>query len=165
MPACPRAESTFIGEQVTEVTCFQEWSPGCSATPQIYAQPLKVGLAHAFTHSVNLSVAFMLGSGHVLVNKRFTLCAWIIYNADLASSGLFPIKCNVLTITKTFPAHCGFPWFQFSSVQFSRSVVSDSLRPHESQHCQPFPVHHQLPEFTQTHVQRVGDAIKPSHPL
>ena len=26
------------------------------------------------------------------------------------------------------------------------------------------PVHHQLPEFTQTHVHRVGDAIQPSHP-
>ena len=28
-----------------------------------------------------------------------------------------------------------------------------------------FPVFHQLPEFTQTHVHRVGDAIQPSHPL
>ena len=28
-----------------------------------------------------------------------------------------------------------------------------------------FPVHHQLPEFTQTHVYSVGDAIQPSHPL
>ena len=28
-----------------------------------------------------------------------------------------------------------------------------------------FPVHHQLLEFTQTHVHRVGDAIQPSHPL
>ena len=45
---------------------------------------------------------------------------------------------------------------QFSSVQFSHSVVSDSLRPHESQHTRP-PFHHQLPEFTQTHVYRVGD--------
>ena len=27
------------------------------------------------------------------------------------------------------------------------------------------PVHHQLPEVTQTHVHRVGDAIQPSHPL
>ena len=27
------------------------------------------------------------------------------------------------------------------------------------------PVHHQLPEFTQTHVHRVGDAIQSSHPL
>ena len=29
----------------------------------------------------------------------------------------------------------------------------------------PLPVHLQLPEFTQTHVHRVGDAIQPSHPL
>ena len=28
-----------------------------------------------------------------------------------------------------------------------------------------FPVHHRLPELTQTHVDWVGDAIKPSHPL
>ena len=27
------------------------------------------------------------------------------------------------------------------------------------------PVHHQLPEFTQTHVHRVSDAMQPSHPL
>ena len=27
------------------------------------------------------------------------------------------------------------------------------------------PVHHQLQEFTQTHVHRVGDAVQPSHPL
>ena len=27
------------------------------------------------------------------------------------------------------------------------------------------PFHHQLPEPTQTHVHRVGDAIQPSHPL
>ena len=52
----------------------------------------------------------------------------------------------------------------FSSVQFSHSVVSDSLWPHD--HGTPgLPVHHQLPEFTQTHVHRVGDAIQPSHPL
>ena len=32
--------------------------------------------------------------------------------------------------------------------------------------CSPgLPVHHQLREFTQTHVHRVGDAIHPSHPL
>ena len=51
-----------------------------------------------------------------------------------------------------------------SSVQFSRSVVSDSLQP---MNCSMpgLPVHHQLLEFTQTHVHRVGDAIQPSHPL
>ena len=52
----------------------------------------------------------------------------------------------------------------YCSVQFSRSVVSDSLRPHEPQHARPS-VHHQLLESTQTHVHWVGDAIQPSHPL
>ena len=28
-----------------------------------------------------------------------------------------------------------------------------------------FPVHHQLPDPTQTHVHQVGDAIQPPHPL
>ena len=47
--------------------------------------------------------------------------------------------------TKRFPTHCRWLCFdtisklvlQVSSVQFSRSVVSDSLRPHESQHARP----------------------------
>ena len=50
------------------------------------------------------------------------------------------------------------------SVQFSSSVMSDSLRLHGLQHVSP-PVHHQLPELTQTHVLWVDDAIQPSHPL
>ena len=45
--------------------------------------------------------------------------------------------------------------FHLSSVQFSHSVVSDSLRPWELQHARP-PVHYQLPELAQTHVHRVG---------
>ena len=52
----------------------------------------------------------------------------------------------------------------YSSVQSSRSVVSDSLGP--MNHSTPgLPVHHHLLEFTQTHVHQVGDAIQPSHPL
>ena len=55
------------------------------------------------------------------------------------------------------------PIRELYTLQFSRSVVSNSLRPHESQHARP-PCH-QHPEFTQTHVHRVGGAIQPSHPL
>ena len=51
-----------------------------------------------------------------------------------------------------------------SSVQFSRSVVSDSLRPRESQHARP-PCPSPTPRVHQTHVHRVSDAIQPSHPL
>jgi len=57
-----------------------------------------------------------------------------------------------------------FCFFIFSEVHFSRSVVLDSLH---SMDCSPqgFPVHHQLPEPTQTHVHWVSDAIQPSHPV
>ena len=50
------------------------------------------------------------------------------------------------------------------SVQFSHSVVSDSLEPH-NRSTPGLPVHQQLPEFAQTHAHQVGDAIQPSHPL
>ena len=56
--------------------------------------------------------------------------------------------------------------WSFNSVQFS---LVAQLCP---TFCNPMnrsmlglPVHHQLPEFTQTHVRRVRDAIQPSHPL
>ena len=51
-----------------------------------------------------------------------------------------------------------------SSVQLSRSVVSNSLQPRGLQHSSLF-VHHQLSELTQIHVHHVGDVIQPSHPL
>ena len=53
--------------------------------------------------------------------------------------------------------------FQFSSVQPLRRV---RLFATPMDHSTPgLPVHHQLPEFTQTHVHWVGDAVQPSHPL
>ena len=50
------------------------------------------------------------------------------------------------------------------SVQFSRLVVSYSLRPHESQHAS-LPCASPTQGVSQTHVHQVGDAIQPSHPL
>ena len=67
-------------------------------------------------------------------------------------------------ITLGFPDKEIFQKFFLESVQFSGSVVSDSLRPHESQHARP-PCPSPTLGFTQTHVHRVGDAIQPSHPL
>ena len=53
------------------------------------------------------------------------------------------------------------PSVQFSSVAQSCPTLWDPMN------CSTpgLPVHHQLPEFTQTHVHRVGDAIQSSHPL
>ena len=54
--------------------------------------------------------------------------------------------------------------FSLFSVQFSRSVMSDSLRPHEPWHARP-PCPSPSPGVHTNHVHRVGDAIQPSHPL
>ena len=50
---------------------------------------------------------------------------------------------------------------QFSSVTQQCSTLCDPID------CSTpgFPVHHQLPEFTQTHVRRISNAVQPSHPL
>ena len=50
---------------------------------------------------------------------------------------------------------------QFSSITHSCHILCNSM------HCNTsgFPVHHQLPELTQTHVHRVCDAIQPPYPL
>ena len=53
-------------------------------------------------------------------------------------------------------------WFQFSSVQsLSRVWLFATM----NRSTPDLPVYHKLPEFTQTHVHRVCDAIQPSHPL
>ena len=52
-------------------------------------------------------------------------------------------------------------WVQFSSVNQSCPTLCDPMN-----HSNPsLPVHHQLLEFTKTHVHWVGDAIQPSPPL
>ena len=48
-----------------------------------------------------------------------------------------------------------------------QSVTQSCPTPCDPMNCSTpgLPVHHQLPEFTQTNIHRVGDAIQPSHPL
>ena len=57
-----------------------------------------------------------------------------------------------------------FSLSQFSSVQFSHLVMSDSLWPHGLQHAR-LPCPSPTLELAQTHVHQIGDAIQPSHPL
>ena len=59
-----------------------------------------------------------------------------------------------------FETQC-LAYIQLSSVTQSCPTLCDPM----NRSTPGLPVHHQLPEFTQTHVHRVGDAIQPSHPL
>ena len=72
-------------------------------------------------------------------NTRFLHCRWILYHLS----------------------HQGSHDVQFSSVAQSCLTLWDPM----NRSTPGLPVHHQLPEFTETHVHRVSDAIQPSHPL
>ena len=57
--------------------------------------------------------------------------------------------------------HSNSAFIQFSLVAQSCPTLCDPM----NRSTPGLPVHHQLPEFTQTRVHRVSDAIQPSHPL
>ena len=90
-------------------------------------------------------------------------CAKLLY--IIISSNHLSVPAIVIYLT---PSSCLlneniylFLQLQFSSVAQSCPTLCDPT----SCSTPGLPVHHQLPEFTQTHVHRVGDAIQPSHPL
>ena len=72
-------------------------------------------------------------------------------------------KKNISKVNKVWK---NWSWLSRVSVQFS-SVAQSCPTLCDSMNCSTpgLPVHHQLPEFTQTHVHQVSDAIQPSHPL
>ena len=67
---------------------------------------------------------------------------------------------TICTHTHTH-THKYIHYVQFSSVTQSCLTLCNPM----NHSMLGLPVHHQLPELTQTHVHRVGDAIQPSHPL
>ena len=91
----------------------------------------------------------------LLTRTKITICIFIA----------FPFPKAIKEIPLCFFLHLTSERL-FSSVQFS-SVAQLCLTLCDPMNCSTpgLPVHHQLLEFTQTHVHRVGDAIQPSHPL
>ena len=72
---------------------------------------------------------------------------------------VFPAWAGGFFFFTTVPP--GKPYKCFSSVVQSCPTLCNPMNHRMSR----LPVHHQLLEFTQTHVHQVGDAIQPSHPL
>ena len=102
----------------------------------------------------------------------FIMILWSLF--DLLNSWLkFAVSSLVVQWLRLHATNSGGPGLipiwgtrsQFSSVQFSHSVMSDSLCDPLDCSIQDLHVHHQLPEFTQTHVHWDSYAIKPSRPL
>ena len=81
----------------------------------------------------------------------------------------YTLRFSNLSCLNVFSGCIGFlqlHYHPFSYIQFS-SVTQSCPSLCNPMNCSTpgLPVHHQLPEFTQTHAHLVGDAIQPSHPL
>ena len=88
-------------------------------------------------------------TGLLLATIASTTDSCYSFSSFLVSQSLFPHSCFLV----------------FSSVQFS-SITQSCLTLWDMNHSTPgLPVHHQLPESTQTHVHWVSDAVQPSYPL
>ena len=107
-----------------------------------------------YTHADRQAHPFYLPStlDHSLlkVSLTFSICPLVLHHPHLKT-------CSPLTP----PIQIISSVAQFSSVTQSCPTLCNPMN-----HSTPgLPVHHQLPEFTQTHVHRVSDAIQLSHPL
>ena len=80
---------------------------------------------------------------------------WLSYLSLPWKGSISPLSFTYHTITKYYGVR------QIRSVAQSCPTLFDPM----NRSTPGLPVHHQLPEFTQTHVHRVSDAIQPSHPL
>ena len=90
------------------------------------------------------------------------LCCLVLgYGSNPSSPSCLPILSEVCSFSGLCARLTLFPFAQFSSVAQLCLTLCDPMD------CSTpgFPVLHQLPELTQTHVHRVSDAIQPSHPL
>jgi len=111
--------------------------------------------------TISQSLLKLMSIESVMPSNHLILCHALL----LLSSVFLSIRVffSELALHIRWPKYWNFSFckYQFSSVAQSCPTLCNSMN------CSMpgLPVHHQLLEFTQTHVHRVGDAIQPSHPL
>ena len=120
--------------------------PGCFAIWLLPVKSLPIGVT---------SDDQMVGQG-VALSLILTLSFLIIIGSISTVVMCPPPQSQGWTVVVLSPSQ--------SSVQFSCSVVSNFLQPHELQHSRP-PCLSPTPGVHQTHVHWVGDAVQLSHPL
>ena len=127
--------------------------PPAPHLPSPFLQTLEEGQKKV--EATVLSVRFLCCTCYLLASTF--LPGTLVFHRQLLICRVYSLQPHTHTHTHTHTLRPD----QFSSVTQLRLTLCNSME------CSTlgFPVHHQLPELTQTHVHRVGDAIQPSHPL
>ena len=123
---------------------------------------LSLGLGRKLTFSSTVATGSKLGKEYVKAVYCYTDYLTYMQSTSCKMQGWMKHKLEIRLLGEiSIISDTQISSVQFSSVTQSCSTLCDPMN-----HSTPgLPVHHQLPEFTQTHVHRVGDAIQPSHPL
>ena len=111
------------------------------------------------------SLLFRILSALIITLLTCLLIVWILYAFHDYILGYWRTG-TILHIFCVLPSNGKAPYTHIRSDQI-RSVAQScpTLCDPMNRSTPGLPVHHQLPEFTQTHVHWVSDAIQPSHPL
>ena len=127
------------------------------ATPWTAACQASLSITNSCSLLKHMSIESVMPSNHLI------LCRPLLFLPSIFPSIMVFSNESVLHIR--WPKDWSFS-FSISSVHFS-SVTQSCPTLCNPMNCSTpgLPVHHHLPEFTQTLVHRVGDAIQPSRPL
>ena len=116
-------------------------------------QPYSGMLCYSNIHTMCLQTTAKLTLWTGMVQFKFFSFSYFLF--------LHKIQMELLPSSFYSWENWSFRISPFSSVSQSCPTLCDPM----NRSTPGLPVHHQLPEFTQNHVYRVGDAIQPSHPL
>ena len=140
---------TSFGSEIPRKPC---WNLDCKVVQYVFIPLHSLALSLQVRCAVVCQLSqifqspssFLLTTLSCLKNPLYLICSWHLFLRESGQLISYPLQ----------------------SVQFS-SVTQSCLTLFDPMNCSTsgLPVHHQLPEFTQTHVHRVSDAIQPSHPL
>ena len=122
---------------------------------------------HPSEHPKCMAIHSTLSSHWSELVSRIALYSPLLQISIFKISNQIPVICVFCRSSLSFFVFC-FTTFiiYFYSVQFSSvTQLCLTLCDPMNHSASGLPVHHQLPESTQTHVHWVGDAIQPSHPL
>ena len=115
---------------------------------------LNVSILYTISLCFTPSYKFKLSSGIIFFHpEKLPFCCSLVLYCRTSSHELINLKMPFILPSL-------FESIQFSSVAQLCPTLCDPM----NRSTPGLPVHHQLPEFTQTHIHQVGHAIQPSHP-